>query len=183
MKTETEIDTKKPELSTDFYKEICNNIRVSDDISFKLLNIVPVLTGISSTALVFLEKSGLLSNYSTYAVICLSICGAVITFGLFKWELRNIQKCNWLIECAEDFELRMYKLPVIETERGLTKDELNKFRKNRIQFAYYPDHNPESSKILNIRWGKTEAEKLIYSVAIAVWFVPITIGLYKLLNP
>lgn len=189
MKTETEIGAKqsvgqnKPELSIDFYKEICNNIRITDDISFKLLSIVPILAGIGSTALVFLEKSGLLINYSSYVVISLSICGALITFGLFKWELRNIQKCNWLIECAEDFELRIQELPVIERKRRLEEKEINVLRKNRIQFAYYADKKPGTSKIIKRGWGKTESEKLIYSVAIAIWLVPITVGLWKIFNP
>ncbi|CAN5824944.1 hypothetical protein BH20ACI4_BH20ACI4_03770 [soil metagenome] len=163
MKNETE------SLSMDFYKEICSNIRASDDISFKLLNIVPVMSGIGSTALVFLEKSGLLSNYSSYAVISLSICGALITIGLFKWELRNIQKCNWLIQCAEDFELKVLKNAGNQLEK--------------IQYADYKNDKTKTSPITKMPWGKTQAERLIYIVAIVVWFVPITIGLYKILNP
>jgi len=157
----------EPTLSMDFYKEICNNIRVTDDISFKLLNIVPVMSGIGTTALVFLEKGQLLSNYSSYAVVILSFCGALITFGLFKWELRNIQKCKWLIRCAEDFELAVLQ-DIKQEMKG-------------IQFAEF-QKNTKIASILETPWGKTQSEKLIYSAAIAVWLVPLTIGLHKIWN-
>jgi hypothetical protein len=33
------------------------------------------------------------------------------------------------------------------------------------------------------RWGKTQSEKLIYWAAIGTWFVPIGIGLHKIIYP
>jgi hypothetical protein len=162
------VEQKEPPLSIDVYKEICNNIRASDDISFKLLNIVPVMSGIGSTALVLLEKSQLLTNYSSYAVVGFSICGALITFGLFKWELRNIYKCNWFIKRAEDFELNFL--------------QGDKCEKQKIQFAHFRKGTKISS-IFDTPWGKTQAEKLIYSTTITVWLVPMAIGLFKIWNP
>lgn len=153
--------TGEPEapLSVDYYKEICSNIRFTDDVSFKLLNIVPVLSGIGSTTLVFLEKSQLLTDYSSWAVVLLSLGGGLITFGLFKWELRNIDKCNWYIERAGDFERRLLN---VDLKKGQT-----------LQFADFDPSAVEKSPKKS--WGKTEAEKLIYSVAIAVWLIPIII--------
>lgn len=164
MNAKTKTDVKKPDepiepLAVEYYKEICASIRFTDDISFKLLNIVPVLAGIGSTTLVFLEKSQLLTNYSSYAVVMLSIGGALITFGLFKWELRNIGKCKWYIDRAGDFERRLLKL---EPEKAQT-----------LQFADFDI--PSAKKGFKRPWGKTEAEKLIYSAAIAVWLIPVII--------
>lgn len=160
----------KPSLALDYYKEICNNIRVTDDISFKLLNIVPVLSGIGATALVYIEKNNVSSGYLSLAVIGFSICGALITLGLFKWELRNIQKCNWLIERAGDFE------------RGLLQGTP---QTSKIQFADFNDEikNLKISRVFKktwretfeMSWGKTESEKLIYSTAIAVWLIPVVV--------
>jgi hypothetical protein len=74
------------------YKEICQNIHIADETSFKLLGTVPIAAGVGSGALTMLEKSELLSDqYVGFAVLMLSIFGAMITFGLFQWELRNIQ--------------------------------------------------------------------------------------------
>ena len=146
-------------LAVDYYKEICSSIRFTDDISFKLLNIVPVLSGIGSTTLLFLEKSQLLSTYSSSAVIGLSLGGALITIGLFKWELRNIKKCKWYIERAGDFERRLLKLPPKKEQT--------------LQFADFDTLEVEKIPAAKRSWGKTESEKLIYSVAIAFWFIPI----------
>ena len=160
-----------PSLSIEIYKEICNNIRVSDEISFKLLNIIPVLSGIGSTGLIYLEKSGFLADYSGYVLTGFSICGGLITFGLYKWELRNVQKCNLLIKRAGDFESRLL--------RGVDSQQ-----EQTIQFANFKeDIKAQSvSSISDTPWGKTQAEKLIYSTAIAVWFIPLAIGLYKSLK-
>ena len=55
---------KTDDVSLDIYKEICANIRATDDISFKLLGFVPVSSGIGAGALVLLEKSKLLEVYT-----------------------------------------------------------------------------------------------------------------------
>jgi hypothetical protein len=87
------------------YTELCNNIRATDEISFKLLGAVPFASGVGAGILTILDKSNLLN--SVYAVMGLSVLGAVITLGLFRWELRNIQKCNWLIARAARVEQRL----------------------------------------------------------------------------
>lgn len=60
MDDETKQDVSQPDdkdeqpsrehLSAEYYKEICSSIRFTDDMSFKLLNIVSVLSGIGSTS-------------------------------------------------------------------------------------------------------------------------------------
>src|SRR6267142_4021617 len=79
------------------YQEICTNIRTSDDISFKLLGFVPILSGVGAT---ILSRPDLLRSADAphrLPIIVASLVGATFTFGLFKWELRNVQKCNVLI--------------------------------------------------------------------------------------
>jgi hypothetical protein len=148
----------------ELYKEICQNIRVTDEISFKLLGIVPISAGIGSSTLTVLEKSSLLTNsYSGFIVLVLSIFGALITFGLFQWELRNIQRCKWLI--AHDISNPQFK--GIASEEDLEALELS-----GIHLA----------PIRKRPWGKTQAEKLIYWTAIGTWFVPMLVGLHKVVQ-
>src|SRR6516165_6812072 len=86
----------------EIYKEVCANIRATDEISFKLLGLVPTFAGVAAGALTLLEKSGNGSN--SCVMLALAVVGFVTTFGIFRWELRNIQKCQWLIGRAEDLE-------------------------------------------------------------------------------
>lgn len=149
-----------PEKVMDLYKEICNNIRVSDDISFKLLGIVPVVSGIGATTLTFLEKSKSLSTHTSLAVVSLSLLAALMTFGLFVWELRNIQKCSWFIARAADFELRLLG-------RTDAKED-----HSTILFAGMTNNLKPTKKLSDRPWGKTQGEKIVYSAAIVIWLIP-----------
>ncbi len=152
----------------DFYKEICTNIRATDDISFKLLGIVPTLSGIGAGTLTLLERNQSLKAHSDSAVIVFSVLGLLIAFGLFKWELWNIKKCRWLIARAANFE------------RRFTQPE--KADKEKIQWVGWEDeqNSIEMYSIFDRPWAKTQAEKFIYGVAIAAWFVPVMIVLFKI---
>ncbi len=160
--------TPSNELSLDFYKEIGQNIRATDEISFKLLGIVPLASGVGAGVLTLLEKGKLLGEgkESLGAVIFLSLFGALITYGLFIWERRNIQKCNWLMERAADFELRLL---------GETPQ-----RPTSIQWEGWGAEMKPASRSRRTQWGKTEAERLIYSAAIVAWLIPAVVALYKL---
>lgn len=129
------------------YKEICENIRETDRISFTLLSLVPTASGIGAGILTFLQYTSFfdaLPRNTVHAIlVVLALAGATISFGLYKWELRNIQKCSWLVKSAAD----------LETE-GVN-----------CQFKGWSSENSA--------WGKTQAEKLIYRIAIALWLIPI----------
>src|SRR6266487_1755543 len=83
------------------YAETCANIRATDEISFKLLGIVPLLSG--ATLVTFFLK-GPVAVEKAPLIITLSLFAALITLGLFRWELRNIQTCSWLRSRAEALE-------------------------------------------------------------------------------
>jgi hypothetical protein len=158
----------------ELYKGICDNIRVTDETSFKLLGTVPIAAGIGSSALTILEKSKLPSDtYTGLAVLGLSVFGALITYGLFRWELRNIQKCKWLISRAAMLERKLFSHCInqpqfdgIASEKDLGASKLNSI---------------SLSSTWKFPWGKTEAEKLIYWAAIGTWFVPMVVGLHRVL--
>ena len=121
------------------YSNICTNIRFTDDISFKLLGLVPLFSG--SGMLVAVAKSEWFWSPAIYAI---GIFGGLITFGLFRWELRNIQTCDWLISCGAGLERSDDPLKAGQFYR-----------------------RPKSP----LRVGKTEAEKLIYGVTTLTWLL------------
>ena len=134
------------------YKEVCENIRETDRISFKLLSLVPLSSSLGAGILTLLQDSAMLEKIPhpvlTVIILLLSVTAAAIVFGLYKWELRNIQKCKWLIKRAAAMEREGW----ITQYKGWDKQESD--------------------------WGKTRSEKLIYRVAIAVWLIPVVAVLF-----
>ena len=127
------------EQSENYYTHLNANIRSTDDISFKLLGLVPLFSG--SGILVALLRS---EYFWSPAIYAMAAFGALITFGLFRWELRNIQTCLWLIKCGK----------ALEQAEDAGKPG---------QFYCRPE--------APLGIGKTEAEKLIYGVTIFTWLV------------
>jgi hypothetical protein len=145
----------------DLYKEICTNIRTSDDISFKLLGLVPTFAGAAAGALTLLEKSQLLKSAAPGVVLTLALTGLGVTFGLFHWELRNVQKCKWLIDRAAELEryaLTSGREPI-----------------SRIQYLGWASEPPPTLKEWR-HWGKTESEVVVYSAAMLAWCVPVVLA-------
>lgn len=121
------------------YLEIRAAIRVTDDISFKLLSLVPLVSG---TALI-----GLLLQTRTLPaplVMLLALFAGGITLGLFRWELRNTQTCSWLMTYADALE-----------KHALTAEGMGELFQAR-------PHPPQHV-------GKTEAEKSIYLTTVLAW--------------
>jgi hypothetical protein len=125
------------------YEQVCVNIRTTDDISFKLLGLVPLASG--SGIVVLLSTNTSFSRLPL--VVFVAVFGLAVTYGLYRWELRNIQTCDSLIALACD----------LERDRGLAKG----------QFL----DRPTPPKVLGLDVGKTEAERLIYRAAISAWFL------------
>lgn len=92
-------DKTKIEIASTFYRETCNNIRTTDEISFKLLGLVPLVSGAGIFG-ISLDRE---FASSPFAVI-LSFFGAVVTVALFIWELRNVSLCNWYVKYAKTLE-------------------------------------------------------------------------------
>lgn len=141
--------------------------------------------------------------------MALSIVGFLITFGLFRWELRNVQLCVWFMEGAE--QLQKYVLrkdhpdpPTATGETSLIRLQYlgshprPKFPKlplpwlNTSSDGAVPEKSsqPHSGQP-NVQpndaaqergWGKREAEAVVYSAAMATWLVPAVIGLSSLLS-
>src|SRR5215831_1436885 len=108
------------------YAETCLNIRATDDISFKLMGIVPLLSG---TAILTLFLKEQIPPAHGRLVVALSLFAALITLGLFRWELRNIQTCSWQRRRAEALEcLAATAIPKQpKPPRGIGKTEAEKW--------------------------------------------------------
>jgi hypothetical protein len=153
----------------DLYKSLIENIKTTDDISFKLLGTVPLLSGVGSGALSLLLQSG--QKLNGVSVLALSLVGCAITIGLFRWELRNIQRCAWFISRAAKIEQQIFPNDNVGQFKGFgSKDNLKAKELSDITL----------SKFWKWPGGKTQAEKLIYSAAIAAWLIPIAVSLASL---
>src|SRR5262249_3600420 len=105
---------------------------------------VPLVSGAALLTL-FLKES--IPSEKASLVVVLALFAALITLGLFRWELRNIQTCSWLRRRAEALEEALVK-------------------------ASGAPRQPKPP----LRIGKTEAEKSIYSITILAWLImPITL--------
>jgi hypothetical protein len=123
------------------YEEIRSDIRATDDISFKLMGLVPVVSG--AAFLTFLLEDKLRAQPPVVIALCLF--AALISLGLFRWELRNIQNCSWLLRRSE----AMVEEAMVEKVTSITP--------------------ARPKRPLGI--GKAEAEKWIYTVTILAWLL------------
>jgi hypothetical protein len=121
------------------YEVLQAGIKETDQISFKLLGLVPLVNGAALLTAVL----GIGSSRAP-AILVLSLFGAIVTLGLFWWELRNIRYCLWYIKLTESFETAVLA-------QGGVPEELRK--------------RPTAPGGV----GKRKAEKLIYSTVIFSW--------------
>jgi hypothetical protein len=89
---------RQPEAAEKRYEQICASIRATDEISSSSSVLVPLLSG----AVIVVVLKG--EVYQSPLLWFISTFGVVVTFGFFRWELRNIQICLWLWERAKAIE-------------------------------------------------------------------------------
>jgi hypothetical protein len=165
------------------YEEICINIRTSDDISFKLLGLVPLISG-SGAAILTLNK--IWAETSSITILLISILAAVITFGLFKWEMRNVQKCDWLVARAAALEKSYFHLEAAGEKRVISQYDGWMSQERPPLFGKIPEFRTgeeaekcEGRSPRGKRVGKTQAERIIYWASIAAWLIPMVTALMR----
>jgi hypothetical protein len=121
------------------YAEVRAGIRETDAISFKLLGLVPLVSGATLIGLVLQTR-----QLQPGVVVLLALFAAGITLGLFRWELRNVQTCRWLIKYVDALEAQ-----------ALAANGVGDVLRRR----------PDSPQWV----GKAAAEKLIYTTTITAW--------------
>jgi hypothetical protein len=138
------------------YEQLSAGIRATDEISFKLLGLVPLVSGAALGTLLFKDAQPIGARLSPSLITLLALFAAAVTLGLFRWELRNVQECAHLIGIAGALARGQLVAVGVPAER----------RK----------HPPRPQRI-----GKTEAEKIIYGATIVAWLaLPPSVGAVSL---
>jgi hypothetical protein len=93
---------KEPEkIYTTAYEQVCTTYHAIDDFRAKLLGFLPVVSGIGAVALVR-DVAGL-QQLPEFFVLA-GVFGALITIGLFLYEVRGIRHCTFLINRGRELE-------------------------------------------------------------------------------
>ena len=136
------------------YEMVCKSHDGIADFRAKLLALLPIASG----AGIFLLLKNLSSSGQQHLTI-IGIFGIFITIGLFLYELKNIQKCNYLIDCGEILEYKLFcPLHTVGTFTG-----------GKI---------PRTVKSVSTTW----AGLIIYSTVIGGWTYLSLIGIWKLIE-
>ncbi len=104
------------------YKTYLDQIKATDEISFKLLGLVPLFSG---TGIFLLLTQTTMKIDDTVIPIpqavfwITGLFAALITFFIYRWELRNIQFCRTLREQAKRFEEKFYENRVLGVYQNL----------------------------------------------------------------
>jgi hypothetical protein len=147
----------------ELYRACCEGIRSTDEISLKLLAAVPVVTGVG----IGLSIPGSHGNSGESArAIIVGLFGALASFAIYRWELRNIQTCGWYFACAVELEEK-YLVPQAETGERLD-----------------PPHRRPAPPVMVLAGrripaggiGKTNAVHLLYVTIIGAWLTLVLYG-------
>ena len=132
------------------YREMCSDIRFTDDISLKLLGLIPLVSGAGILAVLF---AGAGRSRMDAAILggFVGVFGAIVTFAIYRWEVRNSKFCSYLNSQVANLESDL-RIPSEQSHR------LGRPDPPRVWFG------PWHPKI-----GKTEAERILYVAVILSW--------------
>jgi hypothetical protein len=96
--------------------------------------------------------------------------GAAVTFGLWRWEMRNIQICRWVQVCADRLERDEFHAPGVMQFAFRTK-----IQREDVPVSFNDADLDELHKIKilgrKIEFPQRRAETIIYWATILAWFV------------
>ena len=95
------IEQPHPEDLRSVYAEVCKSYHAIDDFRARLLALLPIASG-AGGLLILAEKDTVIDYLGPIGVF-----GALITLGLFTYEIRGIQKCGALIDAGAAIETTM----------------------------------------------------------------------------
>lgn len=95
----------KTEDAIKIYEQLCNSYREIDDFRAKLLGLLPLITGAGISFLLgSIENAGNIPSETKILLAGVGAFGALITLGLFSYELFGIKKCAYLIKAGHKIE-------------------------------------------------------------------------------
>ena len=172
-----------------YYGELCSNIRATDDISFKLLGFVPLISGAGIIAVLSAREKLALPPA---AVALVAVFAATVTLALYLWERRNIAICIWLIARAADIEREMLEashrlepgslrtLAARHSDEGTHAHAEIERRLGRGEGTLRTQFLGPGEPPGFLRWprfGKTQATQVLYGSAVVAWLVVVPITL------
>lgn len=128
------------------YEQMCLDIRFTDDISLKLLGLIPLVSGAGILTVLFAgpdrsrSEAALLGGF-------VGLLGAIVTFAVYMWERRNLKFCNYLIKQVS----------------ALEEDNAD------ITYCGHYLGRPVAPRFGCWRMGKTQAEGILYTSVIISW--------------
>jgi hypothetical protein len=147
--------TEREKIYTTAYEQVCTTYHAIDDFRAKLLGFLPVVSAAGAVVLVK-DVAGLkeLPEFFVFA----GVFGALITIGLFLYEVRGIRHCTFLINRGRKLERKL----------GLGA---------MGQFAHWDPNNPLGRmKIADF----PRAAQVIYPTVFANWVFLASYGLNSL---
>jgi hypothetical protein len=150
------------------YAEISASVRTTDEISFKLLGLVPLVSGGGIFLLLDASKR---PDWSAVTIF-VALFGAAVTFAIYRWEVRNIQTCKSLIARGAELE---------EKELGLATGQFLNRDPEPTLFGWIrqaekdgegpPKDGEGPPKVPRWKMGKSGAERLLYTITIIAWLL------------
>jgi hypothetical protein len=162
-------DNEQPSLDV-IYQEICNNYRAIDDLRMKLMGALPLASGIG----ILLPVSGV-SNFQKwfneptgFLLLPLGLFGFLITFGLFLFEHRGMQRCMGLIKAGEEIEDRVKGAK--EAPKGSFLSTPRRVRVvSRHPLEEEDNHSKEDNHSSSISADARGTARVIYPTVLATW--------------
>ena len=135
------------------YTQVCESYHKIDDFRAKLLGFLPVVSGVGALALV--NSEGMPLEASREFLVFAGVFGALVTLGLFLYEVRGIRHCTFLIDRGRELERKL----------GLGA---------KGQFAHWdPDITLRPMKVADF----PRAAQVIYPTVFAAWVWVASYGL------
>jgi hypothetical protein len=145
---------------------MCTDIRFTDDISLKLLGLIPLVSGAGILTVLFAGpdrsrwEAAVLGGF-------VGLLGAIVTFSVYRWECRNIEFCEFRrgqVACLE-------KNAVLLSQNGVAHERPPA---PVVCFGLWRQKsgNTNAQRIcVGWQWqiGKTQAERVLYTSVMISW--------------
>jgi hypothetical protein len=123
------------------YEQVCLAHNAIADFRAKLLAILPIASGTG----ILLLLSDKITPEAKPHFVAVGTFGALITIGLFLYELRGIHRCNALIHCGKALE--------------------NELLKDKSTGTFFSQQKPVLKGFVSLTW----ASLMIYPAVIGAW--------------
>jgi hypothetical protein len=204
-----ELSRDRQEILLTEYQEVCRSHAGITDFRAKLLAILPIASG-AGVGLLVAHENGDLSSRQAALLVALGVFGAVVTAGLFLYELRQIDVCKQLRDRAAAIENELgieagqfsgrrgplslrevYSRRARRRREQLLKAERSGNNEGDIatRHAQSPDEPPLTEAVQTSRRGALDAPVVgaeaagyvVYHAVVVAWLVVVAFGVANLI--